>query len=164
MALFTVLHWLVPQGVYFVLAFPYDADANLVYGEKASAPAMPYMSLICAVALLGALDIMIISVSFRRLKSAIYLAGTCGAARSAACRPPKNVHTETMAHGELMWGETDLPWALKEMIMKAMAQRDIAALPHQKQGSLHWTRYRPRSLCILPGCPYADNASMDLYG
>ncbi|KAJ6050166.1 uncharacterized protein N7446_005593 [Penicillium canescens] len=112
MALFTILHWLVSQGIYFVLAFPYDADGNLLYAQKESAPKMSYMPLICAGALLGVLGIMIIGVSFRRLKSAIPLAGTCSAAISAACHPPENVRTDTVTHGELMWGETDLPWAL----------------------------------------------------
>lgn len=112
MALFTILHWLVSQGIYFVLAFPYDTDGNLLYAQKESAPAISYMPLICAGALLGVLGIMIIGVSFRRLKSAIPLAGTCSAAISAACHLRENVRTDTVTHGELMWGETDLPWSL----------------------------------------------------
>lgn len=62
MALFTILHWLVSQGIYFVLAFPYDTDGNLLYAQKESAPAISYMPLICAGALLGVLGIMIIGV------------------------------------------------------------------------------------------------------
>jgi hypothetical protein len=111
MALFTILHWLVSQGSYFVLAFPYDVDGNLLYAQKTSVPQFSYMPLICAGALLSVLGIMIIGVSFRRLKSAIPLARTCSAAISAACHPPENVCTDTVAHGELMWGETDLSWA-----------------------------------------------------
>lgn len=112
MALFTIVHWLVSQGIFFVLAFPYDTDGNILYEQKKSVPASSYMPLICAGAILGVLGIMIIGVSFRRLKSAIPLAGTCSAAISAACHPPENVRTGTVTHGELMWGETDLPWAL----------------------------------------------------
>lgn len=112
MALFTILHWLVSQGIYFLLVIPYAADGNPMYAEKKSTPTYSYMPLICAGSLLGLLGIMIVGVSFRRLKSAIPLAGTCSAAISAACHPPENVCTNTVAHGELMWGETDLPWAL----------------------------------------------------
>ncbi|KAJ9491773.1 hypothetical protein VN97_g1492 [Penicillium thymicola] len=112
MALFTILHWLVSQGVYFLLVIPYTADGNPMYAEKKSTPTYSYMPLIIAGALLGLLGIMIVGVSFRRLKSAIPLAGTCSAAISAACHLPENVCTNTVAHGELMWGETNLPWAL----------------------------------------------------
>ncbi|KAJ5400939.1 hypothetical protein N7465_011428 [Penicillium sp. CMV-2018d] len=112
MALFTILHWLVSQGIYFLMVIPYAADGNPMYAQKKSTPTYSYMPLICAGSLLGLLGIMIVGVSFRRLKSAIPLAGTCSAAISAACHPPENVCTNTVAHGELMWGETDLPWAL----------------------------------------------------
>lgn len=105
--MFTILHWLVSQGIYFVLAFPYDTDGNLLYAQKESAPAISYMPLICAGALLGVLGIMIIGVSFRRLKSAVPLAGTCSAGISAACHLRENVRTDTVTHGELMWGETE---------------------------------------------------------
>ena len=113
MALFTILHWLVSQGVYFLLVIPYNTDGNPMYAEKKSTPTYSYMPLIIAGALLGVLGIMIVGMSFRRLKSAIPLAGTCSAAISAACHLPENVGTNTVAHGELMWGETDLPWALR---------------------------------------------------
>jgi hypothetical protein len=112
MALFTIVHWLVSQGIFFVLAFPCDTNGNLLYEQKKSVPASSYMPLMYAGVILCVLFIMIIGVSFRRLKSAIPLAGTCSAAISAACHPPKNVRTGTVTHGELMWGETDLSWTL----------------------------------------------------
>lgn len=38
-----------------------------------------------------------------------YGAGSCSAAISAACHSPKDDCIDTLALGELMWGETGLP-------------------------------------------------------
>lgn len=107
--LFTILHWLVSQGIYFVLGFPYDTNGNMMYELKTSRPLFSYMPLSCAGVLLAILGIMIIAVSFRRLKSEIPLAGTCSAAISASCHVPESARTDTVAHCKLMWGETDAP-------------------------------------------------------
>jgi hypothetical protein len=57
----------------------------------------------------------LVAHSFRRFKSTIPLAGSCSAAISAVCHPPKN-DTDTAALGQLAWGETDPPpdWVIDQ--------------------------------------------------
>ncbi|CAG7928639.1 unnamed protein product [Penicillium olsonii] len=108
-AIFAGTHWLVSQGFSYTLEIPYNVRGNLVYEDKWGGISSSYIPFICASIPLFCLGIMLIGMSFRRLKSDIPLAGSCSAAISAACHPPEGVCRATAAHGALKWGETGLP-------------------------------------------------------
>ncbi|KAE8418405.1 hypothetical protein BDV36DRAFT_308758 [Aspergillus pseudocaelatus] len=104
--LFMANHWFVSQGFYYVLMIPYGTDGQPLYGNKVSSVGASALPVFIA-ALVGVfLFLFLLSLAFRRLKSTIPLAGSCSAAISAACHPPEDVCTATVAHGELFWGET----------------------------------------------------------
>lgn len=69
---------------------------------------LAYSGLPLFVALLvGSLMVLVLVwLSFRKLKSNIPLAGGCSAAISAACHPPEDENPDNAALGMVMWGET----------------------------------------------------------
>ncbi|PYI07192.1 hypothetical protein BO78DRAFT_443434, partial [Aspergillus sclerotiicarbonarius CBS 121057] len=86
-----LLHWLVSQS------FFYDKTSELGF------LGLPiFLSLIVGSIMLFAL----IGLSFRKYPSTILVVGSCSAAISAACHPPKDEDLDNAALGLLMWGET----------------------------------------------------------
>jgi hypothetical protein len=109
MVLYMILHWLVSEGLYYVLMIPYDFDDQPIYEERISSVGNTSVPILFAIGLGSFMISILVALSFRRLKSKMPLAGSCSAAISAACHPPKDDCTDTAALGELMWGETGLP-------------------------------------------------------
>lgn len=108
----TVLHWLISQSFYYISITPDPSEGLGTYSTRSLA----YSPLAIFVAILvGALMIFILlCLCFRRFTSRVSLAGTCSAAISAACHPPRDEDLDTAALGQLKWGETVEPpvWAV----------------------------------------------------
>lgn len=140
LVMFTILHWLVSQSIFYVTLIPYrpggqvdwgsdlllsetarptgfaSADPNSAYGGDGgeTIDSLAYSPLPLFVALLvGALMILVlVGLSFQKFKSDIPLAGACSAAISAACHPANEEDPENAVLGALTWGETGPPaWA-----------------------------------------------------
>lgn len=109
MLVFTLIHWLVSQGFYYSLIIPYDLEGHFLYEYKMGQSVFSIMPILFAALLSFLTGIVLVGLSFRRLKSNMPLAGSCSAAISAACHPPNDVCKDTAALGELSWGETRLP-------------------------------------------------------
>ncbi|OJJ42781.1 hypothetical protein ASPZODRAFT_76111 [Penicilliopsis zonata CBS 506.65] len=101
-----IIHWLVSQGCYYLFLTPYtiidEPDPNNIYSGIFLSP----LPIILAAIIMGFMLFILIMLSFRQLKSEIPLAGSCSAAISAACHPPKSENLETVALGLVTWGET----------------------------------------------------------
>lgn len=146
LVVYTVLHWLVSQSIFYVTLIPYrpggqvdwgsarllsptakpsgfaSADPNSAYGGVGgqTVNSLAYSPLPLFVALLvGALMVLIlVGLSFQKFKSDMPLAGACSAAISAACHPPNDENSDDAVLGELMWGETigSPAWAMEHGI------------------------------------------------
>lgn len=108
MVLYMILHWLVSESIYYVLLIPYDGDQR-VWEKRTSCLGLTALPMLLAVVVGFLMIFLLVALAFRRFKSTMPLAGSCSAAISAACHPPKDDCTDTAALGELMWGETGLP-------------------------------------------------------
>lgn len=137
LVIYMILHWLVSQSIFYVTLIPYRPDGqtdwgsdrlldptaeafgwatedpNLAYGGSGgqTVNSLAYSPLPLFVALLvgAVMVLLLIALSFRKLKSDIPLAGSCSAAISAACHPPRGEDTEKSVLGDVMWGETGTP-------------------------------------------------------
>jgi hypothetical protein len=106
LVIYMVLHWLVSQSIYYVLIIPYTTRGEADWDQRVSCLAFSPLLIFCSV-LVGSLMIcLLIVLAFKRLKSAMPLAGACSAAISAACHPPKDEDPDTIALGPIKWGET----------------------------------------------------------
>lgn len=108
-ALFAVVHWLVSQSWFYVLIIPYDVHGYLMFKKKFEGVMPAGLPLLCAGIVLFILGVLLLGLSFKKLKSSVPLAGSCSAAISAACHPTGEICRATAAHGKLMWGEVDMP-------------------------------------------------------
>lgn len=106
---FTIIHWLVSQGFYYMLLIPYGTDDEPIYEKKISSVASTGLPLFIAGLMGLVLGISLLILAFRRLRSSIPLAGTCSAAISAACHPQEGAGNTTAGLREVMWGEIDSP-------------------------------------------------------
>lgn len=95
---------------------PVDLDDVLLQERRTNTLGVSPLPIFLACLITWLLFLLLLALAFQRLKSPIPLPGTCSAAISAACHPPREVCTETVALGELMWGETGLPadWGTDE--------------------------------------------------
>ena len=86
---FTVIHWLISEGFFFVQVLPYDIWGNPVPPRTLNTCGYSPKALAGAVALIIVLALAIVAISYRRSKAPMMpLALNCSAAISAACHPP----------------------------------------------------------------------------
>ncbi|KAF9885145.1 hypothetical protein FE257_000671 [Aspergillus nanangensis] len=134
LVMYTVLHWLVSQSIFYVTLIPYRPDGQVDWGSDRllnptaepsgftsmdpnssyggsggkTVNSLAYSPLSLFVALLvGAIMILVlVGLSCRKFKSNMPVAGSCSAAISAACHPPHDEDSQKAVLGELMWGES----------------------------------------------------------
>ncbi|KAJ6071510.1 hypothetical protein N7499_009524 [Penicillium canescens] len=103
--IYGILHWLVSQSIYYVLVIPYDMQGNPSLANRVSALGYSPLPIFLSI-LVGSLMICIlIGISCQRLQSDMPLAGSCSAAISAACHPPKDEDLDTAILGPIKWGQ-----------------------------------------------------------
>ncbi|KAJ5834321.1 hypothetical protein N7447_000347 [Penicillium robsamsonii] len=106
LVIFTVLHWLVSQSIYYFRVMAYDWTGRPIY--RFSISSLGYNPLAIFIStLVGSLMVFVLlGLSFRKLKSEMPLAGACSAAISAACHVPRGEDLDHAARGSVTWGET----------------------------------------------------------
>ena len=109
MFLFLAIHWFASQSLFYTVQIPYDPDGHRYAEEMKRFMVLSPVPLIFTASVAFFTGILLIILSFRRLKSNIPLAGSCSASISAACHPSSEVCKSSAAHGNIMWGETDRP-------------------------------------------------------
>lgn len=101
---FTVIHWLISEGFFFVQVLPYDIWGDPVPPRTLNTCGYSPKALAGAVALIIVLALAIVAISYRRFKAPMMpLAMNCSAAISAACHPPAS--DRDPAFRPVMWGE-----------------------------------------------------------
>ncbi|KAJ6130299.1 hypothetical protein N7512_003079 [Penicillium capsulatum] len=106
MVVYTVLHWLISQSIFYVLLIPFHSNGQP--NDKLTVSELGYSPLPIFLAILvgGLMACILIGLSFRQFPSQMPLAGTCSIALSAACHPGKDENLDSAALGYLKWGET----------------------------------------------------------
>lgn len=100
---YTVLHWLVSESIFYVRVIMYDATQKRVPDADVNACGWSPMALVLAIAV-GSLMVLALGVlSMRTYGSCIPLAGSCSAAISAACHPPR--HDVNPGTKPIIWGK-----------------------------------------------------------
>lgn len=107
---YMILHWLVSQSVYYIQIIPYNMLEHPDYARKASSIILSPLPMFLALLVVTVMLCALVALAFRRFKSVMPLAGTCSAAISAACHPPKD-EADIAVLGPVTWGETAVPSA-----------------------------------------------------
>lgn len=106
LVIYTVLHWLISQSIFYVMLIPFrpngQPDSLFRVSELGYSPLPIFLSILVG----GLMVCILLGLSSRRLKSHMPLAGTCSVAISAACHPPRNESLDSASLGQLTWGET----------------------------------------------------------
>lgn len=133
--LFSVLNWLASQALYYlrmVVYLPNGQDTSLQVSELGYSRFSIFLSIIIGTFMI----LLLVGLSFRRLKSSIPLAGSCSVAISAACHLSKDEELETAALGLVQWGET-LP--------SPSSQEEEISQFHAEKGHCSFTSLETRS-------------------
>ncbi|CAG8279342.1 unnamed protein product [Penicillium salamii] len=114
MVLYMILHWLVSQGIFYVLVIPYDLQGNVNDEYKVDSLGYSPLPVFVAILVASLMICILAGLGLKRFKSDLPVAGGCSVAISAACHPPKGENLDTVALGPVKWGQTlGLPgWAL----------------------------------------------------
>ncbi|KAJ5954344.1 hypothetical protein N7501_008623 [Penicillium viridicatum] len=106
LVIYTVLHWLISQSIFYVRIMAYDWIGRPIYQFSVSSLGYNALAIFISI-LVGAFMVcLLLGLSFRRFKSEIPLAGACSVAISAACHVPRDESLDHVARGAVMWGET----------------------------------------------------------
>ncbi|KAJ5165820.1 hypothetical protein N7492_006116 [Penicillium capsulatum] len=113
---YSTLHWMISQSLFYYHSVSYDVRGRPDTSSEVSALASAPIPLGISIALGALMICVLLGVSFRKLESAMPLAGTCSAAISAACHPPGGEDKEKAVLGRIGWGETinSPPWVTDE--------------------------------------------------
>ncbi|RAL00739.1 uncharacterized protein BO80DRAFT_493976 [Aspergillus ibericus CBS 121593] len=90
---------------FYVLVMPF-ADQHPIENEKVSELGFLGLPIFLSLIVGSIMLLALIGLSFRKYPSSIPVVGSCSAAISAACHPPKDEDLDHAALGLLMWGET----------------------------------------------------------
>ncbi|CAG8135921.1 unnamed protein product [Penicillium salamii] len=114
MVLYMILHWLVSQGIFYVLVIPYDLQGNVNDEYKVDSLGYSPLPVFVAILVASLMICILAGLGLKRFRSDLPVAGGCSVAISAACHPPKGENLDTVALGPVKWGQTlELPgWAL----------------------------------------------------
>lgn len=100
---FTLIHWLISEGIFYVQLLPYDLAGNPIPTSKLMTCGISTVPLEVAIFLTIACLLIIWGLSAREYKcAAMPFALGCSVAISAACHPP--VDDRDAAFGSVMWG------------------------------------------------------------
>lgn len=100
---FTLIHWLISEGIFYVQLLPYDLAGNPILESKLMTCGISTIPLEVAMFLTIACLLVIWGVSAREYKCATMpFALGCSVAISAACHPPRD--DRDAAFGMVMWG------------------------------------------------------------
>ena len=97
-----LLHWLVSQSLFLARVSSFDLEGNEDTANSISTVGYSYIAIIGVLALWFVVVLLEILLGFRRYKPGMPLAGSCSAAISAACHPPKDDSDASKL--PLMWG------------------------------------------------------------
>lgn len=104
---FTVIHWLISEGFFFVQVLPFDIWGNPVSARMLNTCGYSPKALVAAVSLIVVLAFIVVGISYRKFKAPMMpLALNCSAAISAACHPP--AWDRDAAFKPVMWGEVQM--------------------------------------------------------
>ena len=104
---FTIVHWLVSEGFYFVQVLPHSIWNREVPDRVLNTCGYSPKALLGAVGIMVLMAVMIFGLSYRRFKEPrMPLAMNCSATISAACHRP--VRDADAAFKPVMWGEVDM--------------------------------------------------------
>lgn len=106
LSIYGVLHWLISQSIFYVLVIPYNLQNQPNYKARTSALGYSPLPIFLSLLVGGLMMCILFGVACKRLKSDMPLAGSCSAAISAACHPPKDEDLDTAALGPVKWGHT----------------------------------------------------------
>ena len=96
MASSAMLHWLISQSIFLVGVDAYNADWTRDEGLDVMTCGYTPVAIVSAISVGGAMLLGIVALAFRRLDSAMVVAGSCSLAIAAACHPKydPNLHNE----------------------------------------------------------------------
>ena len=98
----SALHWLVSQSIFIARINVYDSTGAEVSKFDTSTCGYSPIAIIFVIILGSVVVLFGIANGFRKVRGGMPLAGSCSAAISAACHPPKaDVHTSSK---RVMWG------------------------------------------------------------
>ncbi|KAJ5082252.1 hypothetical protein N7532_011295 [Penicillium argentinense] len=103
--IFSILHWLVSQSIFYTILTPYNTEGQPDYSNQVTALQYSPLPLFVAVLVGGLMVLILVGLSLRKFKSNIPLAGSCSAAISASCHPPHDESLDTAILGHVEWGE-----------------------------------------------------------
>lgn len=104
--MYMVLHWLVSQSVFYLVFIPYNVRGQPYSRFESRSISYSNLPILCSCVVGFVMVFILIGLAFRKLKSVMPLAGSCSAAISAACHPPRDENLDTATLGQIMWGET----------------------------------------------------------
>lgn len=107
LALYSTLHWTVSQSLFYYHFIQYDVHGEPIIQSEVSSLASSGLAVLSSCCLGTIMLLALVGLSFRKLDSAMPLAGTCSAAISAACHLPQGENSHTAVLGPISWGETD---------------------------------------------------------
>lgn len=96
--------------MFYIQVISYNVLENPDYGSSVSSINFSPLPIFLALLVGAVMLCLLVALAFRRFKSVMPLAGSCSAAISAACNPPKD-EADTAVLGPVMWGETVVPSA-----------------------------------------------------
>ncbi|KAL5355107.1 hypothetical protein BJX96DRAFT_170355 [Aspergillus floccosus] len=105
MVTYAVLHWMVSQSIFYVKVVMYDVAQNRVPSADVDACGWSPMALISSIAVGSVMVLALIALGLRKFRSCIPLAGSCSAAISATCHPPRGDSSAPLE--AIIWGEVE---------------------------------------------------------